>query len=463
MPHNGGMDLRRFAAATLVAAALAAPARAATTAQPLTASPQSVAGNESQLFSVRFLTATGAPAAHESATFTNDACGTFPNGQMAYATQTDANGVASALFTAMPQGIVCHVVASAGATAVFTVMTYLPRNVYLAVTVDPPDPKPGQPVHVAVTPAVGAYPIYNADVSAAIVPGSGNATLATSSANTGEQGSVAFDATPTGAPGDYAVELHFRDTVQAVPVRLSATPWQDMWWGGPVENGWGVSVVQHRDTLFCVIYAYDAAGKPTWYVMPGGSWNAARTAYSGPIYHTHGTPWGAYDASRFVVGTPVGDASLDVTDPASVRLSYRLGDASATKVLSRQAFGPIDRAVRPDAGDMWWGGTAQNGWGIAVLQQYGSLFSVWFTYDASGAPTWFVMPAGNWDWTDSQSYIGRIYRTSGAPWGAGPYDASAFNSTDAGSFRIRFDGDNATFSYVIDGQGGSLALSRQPF
>lgn len=449
------------AAAALVAASLAAPAHAATTAQPLTGSQQSIAGNESQVFSVRFLTATGAPAANETATFSNDACGAFPNGQFVYSTRTDANGVASALFTAMPQGIVCHVVVSDGATASFTVLTYLPRNVYFAVTVDPPDPKPGQPVHLSVTPAVGAYPIYNASVSAAIVPGTGNAALAAASANTGQRGSVSFDATPSGAPGDYAVELHFRDTVQAVPVKLSATPWQDMWWGGPAENGWGVSIVQHGDTLFSVIYAYDTAGKPTWYVMPGGTWNASRTAYSGPIYHPRGTPWGAYDASHFAVGDPVGDAKLDVSDPTAVRLSYRVGDASGTKALSRQAFGPIDRTVHPVEGDMWWGGAAQNGWGIAVVQQYGSFFSAWFTYDASGAPTWFVMPSG--DWIDSATYAGRIYRTSGSPWAGSVYDASAFKSTDAGSFRIHFDGDNATFNYVIDGQGGSLALSRQPF
>jgi hypothetical protein len=436
-------------------------AHAAAVAQPLTGLQQSVAGNESQLFSVRFLTAAGAPAANESVTFSNDACGAFPNGQFVYTTRTDANGIASALFTAMPQGIVCHVLVADGATATFTVLTYLPRNVYFAVTMDPPEPKPGQAVRLAVTPAVGAYAIYNADVSAAVVPGTGNATLAPGGANTGQQGSVAFDATPTGTPGDYDVELHFRDVVQRVPVKLSSTPWQDLWWGGPAENGWGLSVVQHGDTLFSVIYAYDAGGKPTWYVMPGGAWNAAHTAYSGPIYHPRGAPWTAYDTSRFVVGAPVGNASLDVSDPMAVRLTYRVGDAGGTKALSRQAFGALSRDVSPAAGDMWWGGTAQNGWGMAVLEQYASLFSVWFTYDASGAPTWFVMPSGQW--IDAQTYVGRIYRTSGSAWAGTAYDASAFKSTDAGSFRVRFAGDNATFDYVIDGQAGSLALSRQPF
>jgi hypothetical protein len=104
---------------------------------------------------------------------------------------------------------------------------------------------------------------------------------------------------------------------------------------------------------------------------------------------------------------------------------------------------------------------AQNGWGLAVLQQYASLFAVWFTYDASGAPTWFVMPAGSW--TNAQTYAGRIYRTTGSAWAGAAYDAAAFKSSDAGSFSLRFDGDDASFDYVIDGQPGSIALSRQPF
>jgi hypothetical protein len=39
----------------------------------------------------------------------------------------------------------------------------------------------------------------------------------------------------------------------------------------------------------------------------------------------------------------------------------------------------------------------------------------------------------------------------------------ALATLDAGSFRLRFSGDAATFDYVVDGHPGSLSLARQPF
>jgi hypothetical protein len=213
--------------------------------------------------------------------------------------------------------------------------------------------------------------------------------------------------------------------------------------------------------LFSVIYAYDAAGKPVWYVMPGGTWNAAKTVFSGALYKPRGTPYSAYDVSKFVVGEPIGTASLAFGDPNNVVLDYAIEGASGRKLISRQPFGPADAAGGVAVGDMWWGGLEQNGWGLAVLQQYRTLFSVWFTYDASGAPTWLVMPSGYW--SGAGTYEGRIYRTAGSTWLGRAYDPAAFKLEDLGTFRMRFAGDNATFDYVIEGRSGTLPLARQPF
>jgi hypothetical protein len=444
---------------TFLVLAMPLVAHAAAIAQAITPLNMSVAGNESAVFSARFLDAQGRPAAGETVTFANDACGWFPNGGFSYATTTDANGVASARFTAFPQGITCWLVASAGAQAQFNVLTYLPAYAYLSAQV-PASIVPGRAFDVDASAMYGAYRLYNADIAARIVAGTGAAAISPASANTGQDGHVRFHVEPR-APGDFTLELQFRDHVEQFSVKAAERPWQDLWWAGSAENGWGMSVVQHRDLLFSVIYAYDDAGKPTWYVVSAGSWNAAHTIFSGSLYRPHGSPFAAYDVARFDVGAPVGQASLDFTDPAHIALSYTIDGVSGRKAITRQPFGPVDLSGGIDVGDMWWGGLAQNGWGLAVLQQYRSLFAVWFTYDEAGAPVWYVMPSGHW--SDAQTWEGRIYRTTGSPWLGHAYDPSQFRSVDAGSFRLRFAGDTGTFDYTIDGKSGSMPLQRQPF
>ena len=220
--------------------------------------------------------------------------------------------------------------------------------------------------------------------------------------------------------------------------------------------------MQHAEKLFAVIYAYDANGMPTWYVMSGGTWNAARTVFTGQLYSPRGAPFTAYDASRLDIGPAIGTLTLTFLDASHANLDYTIDNMAGRKQITRQLFGPTSGATRPSVGDMWWGGGQQNGWGIAILQQYGSLFAIWFTYDASGNPTWFVMPSGSW--TAEHTYEGRIYRTSSSRWLAMAYNTSAFRVSDVGSFRIRFNGsDTASFEYVIDGRSGTLQLSRQPF
>jgi len=455
------MTARSFVLAfALLAASVPLAARAAASAQALTPINQSIAGGESQTFSVRFFDALGHPSVGESVVFANDACGAFQNGQFQVSVLTDATGTASARFTAASQGITCWLVASAGVQVQFNVLTYVPSNAYLTASV-PARILPGESFGVPVSAMYGAYKLYNQDISARIVPGTSSATISPATANTGQDGSVTFTVTPEPRMGDYQIELQFRDHTQRFAVAAADRPWQDMWWAGPDENGWGMSVVQHDDMLFSVIYAYDAAGKPIWYVMPGGTWNAARTVFSGALYLPHGTPYTAYDASKLSPGSPIGTASVDFGDPANVRLSYTIAGTSGQKAISRQPFGLVDMSGGITVGDMWWGGPAQNGWGLAVLQQFRTLFGVWFTYDASGSPTWLVMPSGFW--SDAQTWEGHIYRTTGSAWLGQPYDKTLLKSTDAGTFRLRFSGDAGTFDYTVDGQSGSIPISRQPF
>jgi hypothetical protein len=71
------------------------------------------------------------------------------------------------------------------------------------------------------------------------------------------------------------------------------------------------------------------------------------------------------------------------------------------------------------------------------------------------------MPAGFW--SDANTYAGHIYRTTGSPWLGRTYDVSALQVIDVGTFRIHFTIEGATFEYTIEGQSGSMPLTRQSF
>lgn len=235
---------------------------------------------------------------------------------------------------------------------------------------------------------------------------------------------------------------------------------QDMWWAGPAENGWGMSLIQHDDVLFAALYVYDAVGQPAWLVMPGGTWNEAKTVYSGSLYRPIGTPFYAYDAQGLQVRDPFGAASITFQDDSHAILSYSVGIATGTKAITREVFA-TDSLAPPDRSDLWWGGSSQNGWGITILQQGSTLFAVWYTYVAGGAATWYVMPGGTW--TAADTYEGTMYQTTGSPWAGVPYDASMLKTFNVGTFKFQFNGDNATFTYSNGGHNGSIPLVKEPF
>jgi hypothetical protein len=254
-----------------------------------------------------------------------------------------------------------------------------------------------------------------------------------------------------------------------MPDGSTILPLQDMWWSGFEENGWGMSIAQHEDRLFSVIYAYGIDGRPTWYVIPDGRWTPGGRFrnYSGPTYSPRGSPYFAYDATRFAAGTAMPTESIlnfrdRATFPDDEATSFlRFGQSEHfRKTIVRQDFTSDTPAPITGLGDMWWGGPAQNGWGIAIMEQHGGLFSVWLTYGADSLPTWFVMPSGTW--TSANTYEGTIYRTLSSSWPN--YDVRQLQVIAAGSFRYTFHGMNsATFDYAADGHSGSLSISRQDF
>jgi hypothetical protein len=238
--------------------------------------------------------------------------------------------------------------------------------------------------------------------------------------------------------------------------------YQDLWWGGTAENGWGMSLTQHGGMLFGALYIYDDQGRPQWVVMPGGSWNAGFTAFTGALYIPSGSWLGAYDPSRFSAGAAVGNATITFTSASTATLDYTINGVTGRKTISRQPFGTSDPTPVATYGDLWWGGTSQNGWGVAINQQYRTLFSVWYTYDQAGRTVWYVIPGGAW--TAANTFSGTVYRTTGSAWVGAPYNPGALQATAAGAVTFTFhDRDNATLSYTVDGVTQSKPITRQPF
>jgi photosystem II stability/assembly factor-like uncharacterized protein len=243
----------------------------------------------------------------------------------------------------------------------------------------------------------------------------------------------------------------------------------DLWWN-PSESGRGLTITQHGNgKTFVAWYAYDAAGRQTWRVMPDGAWQDAKTL-TGSLYETRGPDYfaGPFDASR-VSAQAAGSATLHFDTDNSASFTYALNDGTqGTTSIVREAFWPAYGARTTfDYADLWWN-AHESGWGLAVCQQFGLVFAAWFVYDASGHPQWVVMPRTglsqlNLGASSDTTYVGDLYVTSGPP-STGPFDPSRVTATQVGSATLDFPTrDSATLTYTAFGVSGSRVLTRQPF
>lgn len=140
-------------------------------------------------------------------------------------------------------------------------------------------------------------------------------------------GNATFDFAPSGLPaGQARFTYTIGDVTGSKAIQRqgfgSAKPtWgfdlTDMWWN-PAQSGWGMSLTQHGDTTFGVVYTYDTAGLPTFYVMPDLRYNDS-TLLLGRVYSTQGPYFGRdYDATKLFVAD-VGGAGVIVTGFAPVK------------------------------------------------------------------------------------------------------------------------------------------------
>jgi hypothetical protein len=255
---------------------------------------------------------------------------------------------------------------------------------------------------------------------------------------TGISGGGAVFELVDGAAGDdsLAKDGRLKATIALAVPKYAAVAgrFQDLWWAGPSENGWGVAITQHREMLFATLFVYDDAGNARWLVMPGGAWSADGTAFTGALYRPRSpqSPGTAYDAARFDIGPALGTLKFAPLSRDAIRMEYTLNGIAGVKQLSRIPFGPFDGSPAIPLDDLWWRGPAYNGTGLVIAQQYRTLFALLFDYDAQGEPVWTVAPSLQMN--DDLLWYGNHYRPYGDAPLTGPYDATRHRLEGTGGY-----------------------------
>ena len=112
--------------------------------------------------------------------------------------------------------------------------------------------------------------------------------------------------------------------------------------------------------------------------------------------------------------------------------------------------------------DMWWSGTEENGWGMAISQKGSVQFNALYVYSDIGKPVWYVMPGGTWS-NNFTTYSGLLYQPISAPYNA--YDPGKLVvGASVGTATITFRNTNdALLTYTIAGVSAEKFIVRQKF
>ncbi len=262
----------------------------------------------------------------------------------------------------------------------------------------------------------------------------------------------------------------------------AAPNYQGLWFN-PAESGWGINFAHQGDVIFASWFTYDLTGKGTWLVMTANK--TAPNTYTGQLFQGTGP---AFDGVPFPpLGSPGGatvsglggTGTITFSDANNGSFAYTLAGISQSKAITRQLLGPglppvCTFGVQPNLAlatnytDLWWAAPAgsEAGWGINLTHQGDIMFATWFTFDHDHTPRWMVVQATK---TGPGVYTGtQVYRLTGPAFNAVPFPAlgSVGGPTGVivGTATFTFsDGNNAMFSYIVDGVAQSKAITREVF
>lgn len=244
---------------------------------------------------------------------------------------------------------------------------------------------------------------------------------------------------------------------------------QGLWYRGEAESGWGVNVAHQGDILFVTWFTYDTDGRAMWLVGSNFTKTTGNT-YAGTLFRTTGARFDDYSAAPFAF-TAVGTGTLSFADTNNATFTYTVNGVTQMKPIVRQLFSatpPICAlggapGATTNFSDLWWAGPEQNGWGVNLTHQDNILFATWFTYDSTGRGMWIVGPRLEKGFSGN-TFSGPLYRVTGPPFSANPWDPAGTAITPVGTATFTFtDASNGTFTYTVDNVNQGKRITRQVF
>ena len=113
----------------------------------------------------------------------------------------------------------------------------------------------------------------------------------------------------------------------------------DIWWAGPTEDGWGVTVSQQGEVIFATFFIYGADRSARWFsaaLFPVAS-PAGLTVFSGDMFRSTGSFYGAANFTKDPA-TKVGTVTMSFNSASTATLTYTIDGVSVTKQILRQTF-----------------------------------------------------------------------------------------------------------------------------
>jgi hypothetical protein len=97
-----------------------------------------------------------------------------------------------------------------------------------------------------------------------------------------------------------------------------------------------------------------------------------------------------------------------------------------------------------------------------IAHQADIIFATWFTYDASGRAWWLSMTANLV--SGGNKFSGTLYKTSGPPFSAVPFDPAQVVPVAVGTGTLTFTGiDTGSFAFTVNGISRTKSITRQVF